>query len=170
MSAVFLERGNKMFKFLKKNKTVELVSPITGKILPIEEVPDKVFSEKMMGDGVAIVPKDGKIVSPVDGTIATIFPTNHAIGLVTKEGLEVLIHIGLDTVELNGLGFKRRTENGSKVKKGDILMEFDPNLVMEHGKSPITPVIITNMDKVKHIEKNSGDIKKGDEFIFTCFL
>lgn len=167
---MFLERGNKMFKFLKKNKTVELVSPITGKILPIEEVPDKVFSEKIMGDGVAVVPKDGKIVSPVDGTIATIFPTNHAIGLVTKEGLEVLIHIGLDTVELNGLGFKRRIENGSKVKKGDMLMEFDPNLVMEHGKSPITLVIITNMDKVKHIEKNSGDIKRGDEFIFTCFL
>ncbi|WP_035291060.1 PTS glucose transporter subunit IIA [Clostridium sp. KNHs214] len=159
-----------MFKFLKKNKTVELVSPIAGKILPIEEVPDKVFSEKIMGDGVAVVPKDGKIVSPVDGTIATIFPTNHAIGLVTKEGLEVLIHIGLDTVELNGLGFKRRIENGSKVKKGDMLMEFDPNLVMEHGKSPITLVIITNMDKVKHIEKNSGDIKRGDEFIFTCFL
>ena len=159
-----------MLNLFKKNKSIEIVSPITGKILPIEEVPDKVFSEKMIGDGVAIEPKEGKVVSPIDGIVTTIFPTNHAIGLITKEGLEILIHIGLDTVELNGLGFNRRIEKDSKVKKGDILMEFDSNLILENGKSPITPIIITNMDKVKKLEKNSGEVGKGSEPIFTVEL
>ncbi len=159
-----------MLNFFKKNKIVELTSPMTGKIIPIEEVPDKVFSDKMVGDGVAIEPVDGKIVSPVDGKVATIFPTNHAIGLVTKEGLEILIHIGLDTVELNGLGFKRLTEKDAKVKKGDPLMEFDPKLVEEKGKSPITPIIITNMDKVKKMEKNTGDVERGNQIIMTIEL
>ncbi len=159
-----------MLNFFKKNKIVELTSPMTGKIIPIEEVPDKVFSDKMVGDGVAIEPVDGEIVSPIDGKVATIFPTNHAIGLITKEGLEILIHIGLDTVELNGLGFKRLTEKDAKVKKGDPLMEFDPKLVEEKGKSPITPIIITNMDKVKKIEKNTGDVQRGSQIIMTIEL
>lgn len=159
-----------MFNFFKKNKTVELVSPMTGKLIPIEEVPDKVFAEKMIGDGVAIKPTDGKIVSPVDGTVATIFPTNHAIGLVTKEGLEILIHIGLDTVELNGEGFNRLTKKDARVKKGDPLMEFDPKFVEAKGKSPITPIIITNMDKVKKLEKISGKVEKGNQTILTVEL
>lgn len=159
-----------MLNFFKKNKIVELTSPMTGKIIPIEEVPDKVFSDKMVGDGVAIEPVDGEIVSPIDGKVATIFPTNHAIGLITKEGLEILIHIGLDTVELNGLGFKRLTEKDAKVKKGEPLMEFDPKLVEEKGKSPITPIIITNMDKVKKIEKNTGDVQRGSQIIMTIEL
>ncbi|MCF6459854.1 PTS sugar transporter subunit IIA [Clostridium sp. Cult3] len=159
-----------MLNFFKKNKIIELVSPMTGRIIPVEEVPDKVFSDKMIGDGIAIEPSDGKIVSPVDGTVTTIFPTNHAIGLVTKEGLEILIHIGLDTVELNGAGFNRLTEVDTRVKKGDPLMEFDPKLVVEKGKSPITPIIITNMDKVKKLEKNSGGVERGNQIIYTVEL
>ena len=159
-----------MLNFFKKNKIIELVSPMTGRIIPVEEVPDKVFSDKMIGDGIAIEPSDGKIVSPVDGTVTTIFPTNHAIGLVTKEGLEILIHIGLDTVELNGTGFNRLTEVDTRVKKGDPLMEFDPKLVVEKGKSPITPIIITNMDKVKKLEKNSGGVERGNQIIYTVEL
>lgn len=159
-----------MLNFFKKNKIIELVSPMTGRIIPVEEVPDKVFSDKMIGDGIAIEPSDGKIVSPVDGTVTTIFPTNHAIGLVTKEGLEILIHIGLDTVELNGAGFNRLTEVDTRVKKGDPLMEFDPKLVVENGKSPITPIIITNMDKVKKLEKNSGGVERGNQIIYTVEL
>lgn len=159
-----------MFKFFKKNKFIEIVAPITGNILPIEEVPDKVFSEKMIGDGLAINPTEGKVVSPIDGTVVTIFPTNHAIGLVAKEGLEILIHIGLDTVELDGLGFKRIIEKDSKVKKGDLLMEFDINIIKEKGKSPITPIIITNMDKVSKIDKKDGLVKKGENTLFTVEL
>ena len=159
-----------MLNFFKKNKTIELVSPITGNILPMEEVPDKVFSDKMMGDGLAIEPSEGKILSPVDGTIVTIFPTNHAIGLESKEGLEILIHIGLDTVELQGEGFNRITEEGQKVKKGDLLMEFDIEKIQVAGKSTITPIVITNMDKIQTIEKNSGAVVAGSEILFTVEL
>lgn len=156
-----------MLKFFKKNKTLELASPITGNILPIEEVPDKVFADKMIGDGLAIEPKKGKILSPVDGTIVTIFPTNHAIGLQSKEGLEILIHIGLDTVELKGEGFNRILQEGEVVKKGDLLMEFDIEKIKEAKKSTITPIIITNMDKVKEIRKNSGEVEAGQQILFT---
>lgn len=159
-----------MLNFFKKNKTIELVSPITGNILPMEEVPDKVFSDKMMGDGLAIEPSEGKILSPVDGTIVTIFPTNHAIGLESKEGLEILIHIGLDTVELQGEGFNRIIEEGQKVKKGDLLMEFDIEKIQVAGKSTITPIVITNMDKIQTIEKNSGAVVAGSEILFTVEL
>ena len=159
-----------MLNFFKKNKTIELVSPITGNILPMEEVPDKVFSDKMMGDGLAIEPSEGKILSPVDGTIVTIFPTNHAIGLESKEGLEILIHIGLDTVELQGEGFNRIIEEGQKVKKGDLLMEFDIEKIQVAGKSTITPIVITNMDKIQKIEKNSGAVVAGSEILFTVEL
>ncbi len=159
-----------MLKFFKKNKSIEIASPITGNILPIEEVPDKVFSEKMIGDGLAIEPLEGKVVSPVDGKIVTIFPTNHAIGIATNNGLEILIHIGLDTVELDGAGFNRIIEKDTKVKKGDLLMEFDIDLIKEKGKSPITPIIITNKDKVKKIDKNNGKVKKGETIIYTVEL
>lgn len=159
-----------MFKFLKKNKTIEVISPITGKVLNMKEVPDKMFSEKMIGDGVAIEPKEGLVISPIDGTVATIFPTNHAIGLITKEGLEILIHIGIDTVELKGEGFKALTVEGNKVKKGDPLMEFDLDIIKKAGKLTITPIIITNMDKVKKLEKTYGETKKGTGSIFTVEL
>ncbi|GMG97021.1 PTS sugar transporter subunit IIA [Tepidimicrobium xylanilyticum] len=160
-----------MFRFFRKNKSIEIVSPVTGKIIPIEEVPDQVFSEKMIGDGLAIDPKEGRVLSPIDGEVVTIFPTNHAIGLVSKEGLEILIHIGIDTVELNGVGFTRIIEKDSKVKKGDLLVEFDIDLIKEKGKSPITPVIISNMDKVENIDKiDSGEAVGGETVIFTIEL
>lgn len=159
-----------MFKFLNKNKEIELISPITGNIIPLEEVPDPVFSEKMMGDGIAIEPSEGKILSPIDGKIATIFPTNHAIGLVNKEGLEILIHIGIDTVELNGEGFNRIAEEGADVKKGDLLMEIDLEKIKNGGKSTITPIIITNMDKVDKIDKNTGKVERGNNPILTVHL
>lgn len=159
-----------MFKFLKKNKEIELISPMTGDIIPLEEVPDPVFSEKMMGDGIAIEPSEGKVLSPIDGKIATIFPTNHAIGLVNKEGLEILIHIGIDTVELKGEGFTRIAEEGEGVKKGDLLMEVDLEKLKEGGKPTVTPIIITNMDKVEKIEKNSGKVEGGNNSIFTVYL
>ncbi len=159
-----------MLNFFKKNKTIELISPITGKIIPIEEVPDKVFSEKMVGDGIAIEPLEGKVLSPVDGTVVTIFPTNHAIGLTTKEGIEILIHIGLDTVELGGKGLKRLVEEGTKVKKGDPLMEFDINVIKENGKLIITPVVISNMNNIKKLEKMDGNVEKGKDIILSVEL
>lgn len=159
-----------MFNFLRKKKGIEVIAPMTGRILPLEDVEDPVFAGKMLGDGLAIDPKEGEVLSPIDGTIATIFPTNHAIGLVSKEGVEILIHIGIDTVELEGEGFTRIAQEGASVKKGDLLVEVDLATVKEKGKSTTTPVIITNMDKVERIEFNSGSVEGARSSLFTVDL
>lgn len=156
-----------MFNFFKKNKIIEIGTPVSGEIISIEDVPDAVFSEKMIGDGVAIEPSEGLVLSPVDGEIVSLFPTNHAIGIRTYEGLEILIHIGLDTVELKGEGFKRITSENAKVKKGDPLMEFDIDFIKSMKKSPITPVVITNMDMVKDIVKNSGKVQISKDIVMS---
>lgn len=139
-----------MFKKMFGKKSVEenLVAPLNGKVVPLDEVDDPVFSQRMMGDGVAIEPTDGKVVSPVSGEIVQIFPTNHAVGVKTKSGVEVLVHIGLETVAMEGEGFEGHVKQGDKVEAGDHLITFDPELVKEKAKSTITPVIITNFDDI----------------------
>ncbi|UOQ45234.1 PTS glucose transporter subunit IIA [Halobacillus salinarum] len=139
-----------MFKKLFGNKQVEeqLVAPLNGKVVPLDEVDDPVFNQRMMGDGVAIEPVDGKVVSPVDGEIVQLFPTNHAVGIKTKSGVEVLVHIGLETVSMEGEGFEGHVKAGDKVKAGDHLISFDPALVTEKAKSTITPIVITNFDDI----------------------
>ncbi|QHE51031.1 PTS glucose transporter subunit IIA [Pontibacillus sp. HMF3514] len=153
--------------FGKKNdqNTEEvLVSPLNGKILELSEVPDPVFSQKMMGDGLAIEPSEGKVVSPVEAEIVQLFPTKHAVGLKTDSGLEVLIHIGLETVSMEGEGFEGHVEVGDKVKPGDDLISFDMDLVNEKAKSTITPVILTNGDDVVESKEvlNTGEATKGE--------
>jgi glucose-specific phosphotransferase system IIA component len=142
-----------MFGFLKKKK-VAFHTIAQGRILPLSEVPDKAFSTKMLGDGYAVLLESGTIASPVDGIIAQIFPTNHAFGIVTDCGLEVLVHIGIDTVELKGACFKRLIEVGTPVKAGDAVIEVDLLAVKAAGKAVITPVVITNSDKIKQITVN----------------
>lgn len=138
-----------MFKklFGNKEKSVGLSAPVTGEVLALEEVPDPVFSQKMMGEGIAINPSEGVVVSPVDGEIVQLFPTKHAIGIETKSGAEILIHIGLETVGMEGEGFEAYVSQGDKVKEGDKLITFDMNLVKEKAKSTVTPIIITNSDE-----------------------
>ncbi|PRX34738.1 PTS system IIA component (Glc family) [Orenia metallireducens] len=140
-----------MLGLFKKKKAVELLAPLTGKVLDISEVPDEVFSQKMVGDGLAIEPTEGVLVSPVEGTIKQIFPTMHAVGIEAKSGAEILMHIGINTVELKGEGFKKFVETGAKVKPGDKLIEFDLDYIKENATSIITPVLITNMDAVKEL-------------------
>ena len=159
-----------MFKFLKKSKEVAIIAPMTGEVIDIIETPDQVFAEKMVGDGVAIKPTNGVVVSPCNGEIVQIFPTNHAIGIKTKEGLEILIHIGLDTVELNGEGFKAFVNSGDKVKIGDKLLEVDFNFIEKSGKSIVSPVIITNPDFTKEIHKQLGTAEKGKNEIINVIL
>ncbi|GHH99621.1 glucose-specific PTS transporter subunit IIBC [Neobacillus kokaensis] len=131
-----------------KRKTGEsFVSPIKGEIKPISEVPDPVFAEKMMGDGFAIVPEEGMVVSPVDGKIVNLFPTKHAIGILSNEGREILIHVGLDTVNLKGEGFETLVEDNAEVKQGQPLLKFDIAYIKEHAKSTITPIIFTNLSE-----------------------
>lgn len=146
-----------MLNFLKKKKLV-LKMPINGKLINIVEVPDEVFSQKMLGDGFAIEPKDGMVYSPIDGKVVQKFPTNHAIGLETKDGLEILIHVGIDTVELKGEGFKSLIGVGDKVVAGQALLEVDLEFLKAKGKLLITPIIFTNFNKIKKFNVKYGEI------------
>ncbi len=129
----------------KENGPEVIVAPITGKIIPITEVPDQVFSQKMMGDGFAIHPESGTVVSPVDGTIVNIFPTKHAIGIESLNGLEILIHFGLDTVNLKGEGFEAFVQQGDQVMQGQKLLEVDLDFVQKNAPYIITPIVFTNL-------------------------
>lgn len=137
-----------MFKLFSKSKTDSFVAPVDGTLLPLEEVQDPVFSEKIMGDGYAVAPSVNMISAPVDGTIQSIFPTNHALTLLTANGLEVILHIGLDTVELNGAPFTRQVHEGQTVTAGTPLISMDRDAVTASGKQTTVIVVITNMDKV----------------------
>ncbi|WP_203247158.1 beta-glucoside-specific PTS transporter subunit IIABC [Sporosarcina beigongshangi] len=125
-------------------ETYDLATPLVGKMIPLEDVDDPVFSSGVMGKGVAVEPTEGVVVAPFDGMVATLFPTKHAIGLVSEDGVEVLIHIGLDTVQLEGQHFNAHVEQGAIVKKGDKLVTFDIQGIQESGYRVTTPVIITN--------------------------
>jgi glucose PTS system EIICBA or EIICB component len=146
----------------------EFVSPLTGEIKPISEVPDPVFAEKMMGDGFAIVPTEGTVVSPVDGTIVNLFPTKHAIGIESDGGREVLIHVGIDTVKLEGKGFETLVSQGDKVTKGQPLLKVDLDYVGKNARAIITPIVFTNLKEGQavNIEK-SGQVGSGDKNIIT---
>lgn len=141
--------------------TVEIIAPLSGEIVNVEDVPDVVFAEKIVGDGIAILPTGNKIVAPVDGTIGKIFETNHAFSVESNEGIELFVHFGIDTVELKGEGFKRIAEEGQIVKKGDVIIEFDLPLLEKKAKSTLTPVVISNMDEIKELTKLSGSVVMG---------
>ncbi|CAC5911560.1 PTS system transporter subunit IIABC [Staphylococcus aureus] len=140
-------------------------APLTGEVTPLLEVPDQVFSEKMMGDGIAIKPSQGEVRAPFNGKVQMIFPTKHAIGLVSDSGLELLIHIGLDTVKLNGEGFTLHVEEGQEVKQGDLLINFDLDYIRNHAKSDITPIIVTqgNITNLDFKQGEHGNISFGDQ-------
>ncbi|WP_169713724.1 PTS sugar transporter subunit IIA [Paludifilum halophilum] len=142
----------KWFKKRKDQNELQIQSPLKGKAVPLTEVPDPVFSEKMMGDGAAVIPEEGRLVSPIDGEVVQLFPTNHAVGIRSGEGVEVLLHIGLETVGMEGEGFSAHVKVGDRVKAGQSLIDFSLEKVEEKAKSTITPVVITNMDRVEKIE------------------
>ncbi|WAA12594.1 glucose-specific PTS transporter subunit IIBC [Fervidibacillus halotolerans] len=141
-------------------------APLTGIVKPITEVPDKVFSEKMMGDGFAIEPDDGTVVSPVDGKIINVFPTKHAIGILSKGGRELLIHFGLDTVDLKGEGFTTMVNVGDEVKTGQPLMKADLKFIKENATSSITPVVFTNLREGESVDmKKQGRVNRGEGIV-----
>lgn len=144
---------------------VEIYAPLSGEIINIEDVPDVVFSEKIVGDGIAIRPNGNKIVAPIDGVIGKIFETNHAFSMVSKEGVELFVHFGIDTVELKGEGFTRVAQEGQNVKRGDTVIEFDLTLLEQKAKSILTPIVISNMDEVRNINKKSGEAVAGESVI-----
>lgn len=157
-----------MFNFFKKDKKEEtgplekinLYSPVNGKVIPVSEVEDPVFSQKMMGDGYAVIPSDGNVYSPVEGEILSVFPTKHAIGIQLADGLEILVHMGLDTVELNGKPFETHVKEGDKVTAETLIATCDLDVLAEAGKNNAMVVVITNMDKVKEFTMSTeGDVR-----------
>jgi PTS system D-glucosamine-specific IIC component len=147
---------------------ISFAMPIEGKLLDLSDVPDEVFSKKMMGDGFAIDPTEGIVYAPFDGKVSTIFPTKHAIGLTTDTGKEVLIHIGIDTVNLKGEGFTAHVEQDDIVQQGQKLMSFDLDVINEKAKSAITPIIFTNLAEGEHITLHtSGEQKANTENILS---
>jgi len=151
-----------MFGFGKKKD--EVVSVANGNLIPITEVKDDVFSEKMMGDGYAVIPTDNKIYSPLSGTVSTVFPTGHAIGITTDKGLEVLVHMGLDTVELNGEPFVSKVTQGQHVDKGDLLSLMDIDAVKDSGRDSVIVIVYTNMNLTSKVpEIDSKSVNHGDE-------
>lgn len=131
-----------MFNFFKK--TEQFASPISGQLIPLSEVNDKVFSQKMMGDGFAIIPTDDTICAPFSGTVSFCFPTKHAIGIKTIDGKEILIHIGIDTVELKGEGFQAFVAENNKIKQGDKMIKMDRNFIKEKGYDPTVIIVFPN--------------------------
>lgn len=143
-------------------KLIKIFAPLSGEIVGIEEVPDVVFAEKIVGDGIAIKPTGNKMVAPIDGHIGKIFETNHAFSIESDNGIELFVHFGIDTVELRGEGFKRLAKEGQRVKKGDVIIQFDLALLKEKAKSVLTPVVISNIDKIKELTKLNGCVKVGE--------
>ena len=153
-----------MFGFLKR-KTREVFSPVDGQIVALESVDDEVFSQKMVGDGVAIIPVGTQFCAPIDGVVSKIFSTNHAYSVKSDKDLEVMVHIGLETVTLNGKGFTRIANEGDTVKAGDVIVEVELACIQEHAKDIITPIIITDESDTREIEKKYAIVKQGDKIM-----
>ena len=132
--------------------------PIKGKVVKMSEIPDETFSGEIMGSTVGIIPSEGVVYAPFDGVVTTLFHTNHALGLTSLDGVELLVHVGIDTVKMGGTGFKALIKTGDKIKKGQKLIEFDLNLIQAQAKSIMSPIVVTNSDQVKGLVKSqSGD-------------
>ena len=153
-----------MFGFFKKkkeektqsNSELKLVAIADGKVKPLSEVPDPVFAEKMAGDGVAIEITSDTIVAPADGELSLVFNTKHALAMTLENGVELLVHVGLETVSLNGEGFEQLAEAGQKIKAGTPILKVDREFIKSKGLPLITPVLITNVDAVKSITAKEG--------------
>ena len=149
-----------------KKKLDEICAPVSGEAVALSEVNDPTFSQEILGKGVAIRPSEGKIVAPCDATVDMMFETGHACSLVAESGAEILIHVGLDTVNLKGEHYHVIAKNGDKVKKGDLLMEFDPEAITAAGYDIITPVIICNTADYTTFETHVGStVAAGDVVI-----
>ena len=148
-------------------ESAEVVSPLAGQVKPLSQATDPVFSSGVMGQGVVIEPSQGELVSPVNGTVTVLFPTKHAVGIVSEEGVEMLMHIGMDTVSLDGTGFVAHVEQGDKVVVGQQLISFDMDVIKEAGLVTETPVIITNQDDFQADVEGDlpRDIKRGDALL-----
>jgi phosphocarrier protein FPr len=155
---------------VKKPSAVALKAPLSGYLVPLEQVPDPVFAQKMVGDGISIDPTDHILYAPCDGEVIQLHPANHAVTIRTPDGLEVLMHIGLDTVGLKGVGFTPRIKLGDRVKVGEPLIEFDADYVATHAKSLLTQIVITNSDRVSQFMPYIGSVKATESIVLEMAL
>ncbi|MBU3111874.1 PTS sugar transporter subunit IIA [Clostridium lacusfryxellense] len=157
-----------MFGFFKKNKedkNMILKSPVIGRCFDISEIPDEVFSSKMLGDGIGFESTEGILYSPVDGEILQVFPTKHALILKSKEGIEILLHIGIDTVDMKGEGFEALVEKGQQVKTGDKLLTFDNDLIKARAKTNLSVLVLTENEITESVDFKLGTVDKSSEVI-----
>lgn len=155
-----------MFEFLKKNKrnsSLSFVAPVTGKTIDLSDIPDPVFAQKMAGDGLGIDSTGDVIVAPCDGDLTLVFKTKHAFAMTLENDIEILVHIGIETVSLNGEGFEQLVEQGTTVKAGTPIIKIDREFIKSKGLSLVTPVLITNPDITKSIDTKIGiDVVAGE--------
>ncbi|AAO26798.1 PTS system glucose-specific IIA component [Buchnera aphidicola str. Bp (Baizongia pistaciae)] len=152
---------------LSSHNVINIFAPISGDIVEIESVPDEVFSNKIVGDGIAISPNSNILLAPINGTIGRIFETLHAFSIKSDDDIELFVHFGIDTVKLKGRGFKKISEENIAVKIGDPIIFIDLPFLKKLVKSTLTPVIISNIDKFKKITKNTGSVIAGKTVIFS---
>lgn len=149
-----------MFQIFKKKDEEKILigSPVKGEAVSIQEVSDPTFGQEILGKGVAVRPEEGKIYAPVDGEVSLLFDTLHAVSITSRDGVEILVHIGLDTVALKGAYFTAHKKTGDQIRKGDLLITVDLLKVKEAGYDLITPVVICNSDDYKSVEANTGSL------------
>src|SRR6476469_3351714 len=147
-----------------------ILAPLSGQVWPLERVPDPVFAQKMVGDGISIDPTDAVLLAPCAGEIVTLHTAGHAVNIRTAEGAEILIHIGIDTVKLKGEGFKPRVKLGDKVAARAPLIEFDLDFLATHAKSVLTQIVVANSERVTNWERASGQVVAGQDVLLTVSL
>ncbi len=153
-----------MFGFFNKKNSV--FAPFDGQVITIEEVPDEAFAKKIVGDGLAIMPESNKLVAPFDGEIEQIFDTKHAFILKNTDGLQILIHVGINTVKLNGEGFNIKISEKQKLKRGDVIAEINFDFILEKKYSICTPIVFMNLEKFK-VDFKFGRVQAGKDIIAT---
>lgn len=155
-----------LFKKNKKEESLNFVAPVSGKAVDLSQVPDPVFAQKMAGEGLGIDSTGDIIVAPCDGELTLVFKTKHAFAMTLDNGIEVLVHIGIETVSLNGEGFEQLAEQGTRVKAGTPIIKIDREFIKNKGLSLVTPVLITNPDTVKSLDVKTGmDVVAGETVV-----
>ena len=154
---------------LFKAKNIKIFSPLDGKIVKLEEVPDEVFSKKLVGDGIAIVPSSSTVVAPIKGVVSRLFPSNHAFSIKSGD-IEVMVHIGLDTVELDGKGFKALVKEGDRVGLGTPIVRIDKEYIKSQGKETITPIVVSSEKEIEVIKHKVSMVREGELLLEVKFL
>lgn len=148
-----------------KASGIVVAAPVAGEAVPLREVSDPTFGDEILGKGVAIRPSEGKIFSPFDGTVDMMFDTGHAVNLISEGGVELLIHIGLDTVKLKGEHYTAHVKTGDAVKKGQLILEFDPAAIAAAGYDVITPIVVCNTADYASVTAHTGSVAPGDDLL-----